>query len=186
VRDPATDAVVVDASAIVEALLSTGAGSAARTRMRGVALHAPAHLDAEVLSTLGRLTRSGDIPADLTADLVDELAGAPILRHPLPALLRGAWARRDRHRLVDGLYVELAEALGSLPLVTTDARLARTCGSAELIVVADWSQPAPALVNPGEVAGDDRSPDHADHRSETPLLGMLGPCRMTRSRSTTN
>jgi predicted nucleic acid-binding protein len=131
--DSPTDAVVVDASALVDVLLANAAGLAARARMRGRVLHAPGHLDAEVLSALGRLHRSGRLPATLTDDLVDELAAAPIRRHPLPILVAGAWARRDRHRLVDALYVELAAVLGSLPLLTTDARLARSCELAELI-----------------------------------------------------
>jgi predicted nucleic acid-binding protein len=101
--------------------------------MRGQALHAPSHLDAEVLSAFGRLQRSGQLAETLAASLLDELAIAPIERHPLPSLLSGAWARRGDHRLVDALYVELASALGSLPLLTTDARLARRCELAELI-----------------------------------------------------
>jgi predicted nucleic acid-binding protein len=62
-----------------------------------------------------------------------ELAAAPIRRHALADLLSGAWGVRDRLRLVDALYVELAGSLGSLPLVTTDARLASQCELAELV-----------------------------------------------------
>jgi len=58
----------------------------------------------------------------VTADLLEELAVAPIRRHPVATVVRGAWTRRDEHRLVDGLHVELADALGSVPLLTTDAR----------------------------------------------------------------
>jgi predicted nucleic acid-binding protein len=101
--------------------------------MRGHALHAPAHLDAGVLSALGRLQRAGQLAEPVTANLLDALAAAPIERHPLPNLLAGAWARRDDHRLVDALYVELAATLGRLPLLTSDARLARNCALAELI-----------------------------------------------------
>jgi predicted nucleic acid-binding protein len=36
-------------------------------------------------------------------------------------------------RLVDALYIELAGALGSLPLVSTDARLARASELVELV-----------------------------------------------------
>jgi predicted nucleic acid-binding protein len=133
VPTPPTDAVVVDASALVDVLLGNGPGLAARERMRGRALHAPGHLDAEVLSALGRIHRSGRPSAALTARLLDELAAAPIERHPLTSLISGAWARRTQHRLVDALYVELAVALGSLPLLTTDARLARGCELAELV-----------------------------------------------------
>jgi predicted nucleic acid-binding protein len=123
---------VVDASAAVETLLGTDLGVQARARMRGHGLHAPAHLDAEVLSALGRLFRASNLTESAVGSALDELAGAPIQRHPLAALLGGAWDRRDSHRLVDGLYVELAEILGST-ILTTDARLARSAARAELV-----------------------------------------------------
>jgi predicted nucleic acid-binding protein len=119
------ESVVVDASAMVEALIGTRLGSATRTRLRGCELHAPAHLDAEVLSALGRLHRAGELDATIVSASLNELAVAPIVRHPLAGLLSGAWAARDRLRLVDALYVELSTVLGAA-LVTTDARLARS------------------------------------------------------------
>ncbi len=127
------ETVVINASALVEALLGTGVGVEVRRRMRGHQLHAPAHLDAEVLSALGRLHRAGDLGQASVAAALDELAAAPIQRHPLAALLSGAWARRDAQRLVDALYVELAVSLASASLLTTDARLARSHDRAELI-----------------------------------------------------
>lgn len=56
--------------------------------------------------------------------MVAAVERAPFTRHALPDLLTGAWQRRDALRLVDALYVELAERL-RIPLVTSDARLAR-------------------------------------------------------------
>jgi predicted nucleic acid-binding protein len=130
------EAVVVDASAIVETLLGTEHGMAVRARLRGCRLHAPAHLDAEVLSAVGRLHRAGDVGAAAAGAALDALAVAPIERFPLAGLLAGAWNARERLRLVDALYVELARTLGSIGLLTTDARLARECDLAELIVAA--------------------------------------------------
>jgi predicted nucleic acid-binding protein len=130
---PRTDAVVIDASAVLEALLGTDAGIAVRARMRGCELHAPAHLDAEVLSALGRLHRAGELAAAAVTATLGELAAAPIHRHPLAGLLSGAWEARDQLRLVDALYVELAGSLGSLPLLTTDERLPRASALAEFI-----------------------------------------------------
>jgi predicted nucleic acid-binding protein len=101
--------------------------------MRGHQLHAPAHLDAEALSALGRLHRAGELRRSIVASALNELAAAPIRRHPLAGLLSGAWERRDDQRLVDALYVELAASLGSVPLLTTDARLARSDDRAELV-----------------------------------------------------
>jgi predicted nucleic acid-binding protein len=99
--------------------------------MQGGRLHAPAHLDAEVLSALGRLHRAGHLAQADVADLLGELAAAPIQRHPLAGLLSGAWERRANLSLLDGLYVELADSLAAV-LLTTDARLARSIGRAEL------------------------------------------------------
>jgi predicted nucleic acid-binding protein len=126
-------AVVIDASAVVEVLLRSPLGFAASDRMRGRRLHAPAHLDAEVLSALGRLHRAKQIDEPVVTTAFDRLIVAPIERHPLAPLLHGAWARRDSQRLVDALYVELAAILGSLPLLTTDARLARSQQGVELV-----------------------------------------------------
>ena len=130
---PATDAVVLDASALVEALVGTDVGVRVRDRMRGRILHAPAHLDAEVLSALGRLHRAGELPKNTVAAMLNELAIAPVRRHPLAPLVAGAWERRDQLRLVDALYIELASELDSLSLLSTDARLARTSPLVELV-----------------------------------------------------
>jgi predicted nucleic acid-binding protein len=124
--------IVLDASAAIEALIGSELGRAVRARMRGCDLHAPAHLDAEILSALGRLHRAGALDRHAVARSLTELEAAPIARHPLAGLLAGAWASRDRFRLVDGLYVELSRSLKTA-LVTTDARLARACELAETI-----------------------------------------------------
>jgi predicted nucleic acid-binding protein len=133
VSQPPPEALVVDASALVEALLGTDLGARVRARMRGHILHAPAHLDAEVLSVLGRLRRAEDIQESIATAALDELAAAPIRRHPLAGLLTSAWERRANQRLADALYVELAVSLDATPLLTTDARLARSDDRAELI-----------------------------------------------------
>ena len=104
--------------------------------MRGRRLHAPAHMDAEVLAALGRMSRAGDLEDSMVADALKRLALAPIQRHPLTTLLAGAWERRQGHRLVDALYLELSETLGPAPLLTTDARLARSHDGVELVVAA--------------------------------------------------
>lgn len=114
--------VVADASALVDLLLGNDLGNAVQRRISGHALHAPAHVGAEVLSALGRLQRAGTIEADVVETMLHHLADAPIQRHPVTTLLLGAWGRRHQLRLADALYVELAISLG-LPLVTTDGRL---------------------------------------------------------------
>jgi len=113
---------VVDASALVDLLLGNELGTAVQRRIAGHALHAPAHADAEILSALGRLQRAGTIEADDVEIMLIRLVAAPIQRHPVMDLLLGAWGRRDRLRLADALYVELA-ASRDVPLFTTDRRL---------------------------------------------------------------
>jgi len=124
--------VVVDASALIEALIGSQLGVAVRGRMRGCELHAPAHIDAEVLSALGSLCRAGELSDQTVASALGELTAAPIARHHLAGLLAGAWGARDRLRLVDALYVELSRSLDA-PLLTTDTRLARESVVAELV-----------------------------------------------------
>lgn len=113
---------VVDASALVDLLLASEMGDAVKRRLAGHVLHAPAHADAEILSALGRLQRAGEVEADSVETMLTRLAAAPMQRHPVADLLAGAWSRRDRLRLADALYVELA-AVRDLPLITTDRRL---------------------------------------------------------------
>lgn len=128
----ADEHLVVDASALVDVLLGTPRAAGVGERISGRMLHAPAHLDAEVLSALGRLHRAGHLSARDVTRRLDLLADVPIERHDLPPLLDGAWRRRDRIRLVDGLYVELASVLDA-PLITTDAALGRAARGAEVI-----------------------------------------------------
>jgi predicted nucleic acid-binding protein len=123
---------VVDASALVDLLLGNDVGIRVEYRLRGQELNAPAHLDAEVLSALGRLHRAGELNDEQVSERLDALATATIERHPLATFLAGAWTRRHTLRLVDALYVELAEQLGAT-LLTTDGPLAAATGIAELI-----------------------------------------------------
>lgn len=124
--------VVVDASAMVDLLLDNELGGAVRRRLAHHALHAPAHVDAEVLSALGRLHRAGDLKAEDVESRLRGLAAAPIQRHDVSDLLIGTWSRRHQLRLVDALYVQLAVVL-DLPLVTTDRRL-HTAPSVDIVV----------------------------------------------------
>ena len=123
---------VVDASALVDLLLDNELGGAVRRRIAGHGLHAPAHIDAEVLSALGRLHRAGELEAGSVESKLHELVAAPIERHPTTDLLLGTWARRHQLRLVDALYVQLAVSL-DVPLVTTDRRL-HAAPSAEVVI----------------------------------------------------
>lgn len=131
---PAREPIVVDASAMVDALTGTSPGALVVERLRGHRLHAPAHLDAEISSALARLHRAGKLTDRQVGARLRSAAAATITRHAVAPLLAGAWKRRDNVRMVDALYVELAHRLGGLPLITTDARLASVVPNAEVVV----------------------------------------------------
>jgi predicted nucleic acid-binding protein len=118
---------VVDASVGADLLARTSRARAVGARLRGSVWHAPGHLDAEVLSALGRLERAGKLDAVEAAEGLVALSELPIERHAVSPLLLGAWTLRNELRLVDGLYVELARQLG-MRLITSDQRPARAAG----------------------------------------------------------
>lgn len=116
--------VVLDASAAVELLRASRSGRQVARVLRGEIVAAPGHLDAEVLSALGRMARAGDLAGERVGRSLTELARAPVRRFPVPPLLAEAWALRANLSLRDALYVALARRLEA-NLVTADARLAR-------------------------------------------------------------
>jgi len=115
--------IVIDASAVVDVVLFlAGSDRVQRVLERDDAVFAPAHIDAEVLSALGRINRVGELSAG--AERVDTVRDFPLDRLPLPLLLPLAWSLRDRIAVKDALYVALALTLDA-SLLTTDRRLAR-------------------------------------------------------------
>lgn len=117
--------VVVDASAVVDAVCLLGDAR----RVLGVldeasVAYAPDHLDAEVLSALGRMDRAGLLAT--SDEYVEDLRTFPVERMPLPRLLPHAWSLRGRVALRDAIYVALARTLDAA-LLTSDHRLARAC-----------------------------------------------------------
>ena len=115
---------VVDASVVVEVLRRSELGDAVADIMRGATLAAPAHLDAEVLSALGRLVRAGHAEPALVGRALERLVRLPVQRYPIAPLVRRAWVLRETVALRDGLYVACAETL-TATLLTLDGRLAR-------------------------------------------------------------
>jgi predicted nucleic acid-binding protein len=94
------------------------------SHLQGRPLHAPAHVDVEVMSAVARLHRGDQLTRPEAGEALDRFAAAPIQRHDLPPLRAGAWSRLDVLRVTDALYVELAAQLG-LRVLSSDARLAR-------------------------------------------------------------
>jgi predicted nucleic acid-binding protein len=128
--------IVLDASAVLELLLSTHAGRSVATRIEdpAISLHAPCLLDVEVMQALRRYVRERELtPKDALA-AIEDLRALDIERHAHEPLLDRVWRLRDNLTAYDAVYVALAEALETT-LLTCDARLARAPGAAECI---DW------------------------------------------------
>ena len=120
----APSALVVDASALVDALLIDGA---ARACLSEASLHAPELIDAELLSVLRRLVLTGQLVEQQARLALDTAQLLGLRRHTTRQLWPHAWQLRTNLSAYDALYVALAEQL-SLPLLSADGRLARAPG----------------------------------------------------------
>ncbi|MBM7516708.1 type II toxin-antitoxin system VapC family toxin [Nocardioides nitrophenolicus] len=125
--------IVLDASALVDVVTDQPAKPAVLAHL-AQPIAAPAHQLAEVLSAIARMVRGGQLaPAEATAAMSD---AASLSQDQVPLdgeLLARAMALQDRVRVLDGLYVALAERFGC-PLLTTDERLQRSGPPCEVIV----------------------------------------------------
>jgi predicted nucleic acid-binding protein len=133
--------VVIDTAALLDLMIANDIGMILDVRLERCRLHAPSHVDAAVLEGLACLERASVLSAPEALCHIEALAVAPIERHPVQALLEGAWHRRDGLPLNDALYVELARSLG-LTLITTDPLLARVCLPVAELIARDTSRPA--------------------------------------------
>ncbi|MGO8861780.1 MAG: type II toxin-antitoxin system VapC family toxin [Acidimicrobiales bacterium] len=119
-------ALVVDASALVYAMLGGGPSAAGlRERLGAEDCHAPHLIDAEVGNVLRRRVLRAEI-VSRDAELL-LTAGSALIDHRYEmtgSLARAAWARHRNLSFYDALYVALAAAL-SAPLLTVDQRLSR-------------------------------------------------------------
>ncbi|WP_327073271.1 type II toxin-antitoxin system VapC family toxin [Kitasatospora purpeofusca] len=117
---------VLDASAAVELLT----GERRRTiaaRLQGQVIAVPGHFDQEVLTALRGMLLGRKITLAVADRAVKELAAFPFLRVETTLLIERTWALKHNQYPGDGLYVALAERL-SVPLVTTDGKLANASG----------------------------------------------------------
>jgi predicted nucleic acid-binding protein len=120
--------IVVDCSALVDALSGASGTDGLRQLLAGEELHAPQLVDYEVVSALRGLIRRRSITAQRAADLLSDYESLPVQRwHADDPLRRRALQLRESVSAHDAAYVALAEAL-ECPLVTRDARLARSSG----------------------------------------------------------
>lgn len=121
--------IVVDASALLEVLLNTPAGTLVARRLfaEDQTLHAPHLLDVEVAQVLRRYALARDLDPDRGLQALEDLADFPLTRYPHDLFLPRIWELRRNMTAYDAVYVALAETLAA-PLVTRDARLASAAG----------------------------------------------------------
>jgi predicted nucleic acid-binding protein len=121
--------IVVDASALLEALLRTSSRPAVEDRLfaQGETLHAPHLLDVEVAQVIRRYAANGDIDDARGRLALADLADLSLRRYPHDFLLPRIWDLRRNLTAYDAAYVALAEALDA-PLLTRDRRLAAAAG----------------------------------------------------------
>ncbi|MDQ2757345.1 MAG: type II toxin-antitoxin system VapC family toxin [Actinomycetota bacterium] len=117
-----------DASALISLLLDDGTdGAWVHERLRGKELVARALVDFEVSNVIRRQEMAGHVSADVVAQAHGDLLQLPIERWPYELLGLRVWQLRHHLSAYDASYVAVAEIVGA-PLLTLDARLARTHG----------------------------------------------------------
>lgn len=116
--------IVVDASAVVAALINDGP---ARREMAADQLHAPHLADSEVVSALRRQVATGRLSADEAWKALDTWRRLGLTRYPAVGMVERIWELRDNLSAYDATYVALAEGLGCA-LLTCDWRIGRAPG----------------------------------------------------------
>lgn len=121
--------IVIDASALIEALLRMPAAYQVEERLFDTrqTVHAPHLLDIEVAHVIRRFTARGDIAVDTGLAALANLMDLRVHRYQHDFLLPRVWELRNNLTAYDAVYVALAEALDAT-LVTCDRRLATAPG----------------------------------------------------------
>jgi predicted nucleic acid-binding protein len=124
--------IVIDASAMVEALVGRDAGDELFDALQ-TDVHAPHLLDVEVLSVLRGLGLSGKLKSRAAEQARTDYFAFTIVRYELHGLADRIWELRHSYTTYDACYLALAEAMGA-PLYTCDHKLANDGHSAEVRV----------------------------------------------------
>jgi len=114
--------IVVETSAMVNALVGDPANSRLLALLADEELHAPTLLDFEVASALRGHTLGGKLDPVQLEEAVEDFTAFRIERHPMTGLLGYMLDLRDNFTVYDAAYLVLAQALDS-PIVSADAKL---------------------------------------------------------------
>ena len=120
--------IVIDASALLEALLQTPAAAAVEERLldEELPLHAPQLIDIEVAQVLRRYAATGQIRPVRCQDALDDLQDFSLRRYQHDVLLERVWELRHNLTAYDAAYLALAELLDGSVLMTGDGGLAKS------------------------------------------------------------
>jgi predicted nucleic acid-binding protein len=114
--------IVVESSAMVDALVGDPANPGLLALLAEEALHAPALLDFEVASALRGHVLGGKLDPARLEEAVEDFIAFRIERHPMTDLLGHMLDLRDNFTVYDAAYLVLAQALAA-PIVSADAKL---------------------------------------------------------------
>jgi predicted nucleic acid-binding protein len=114
--------IVVESSAMVDALVGDPANPDLLALLADEELHAPALLDFEVASALRGHALGGKLDPVRLDEAIEDFTAFRIERHQMTGLLGHLLDLRDNFTVYDAAYVVLAQALES-PLVSADAKL---------------------------------------------------------------
>jgi predicted nucleic acid-binding protein len=133
--------IVADASALLELVLGTARAGrlAARTLAAGETLHAPHLIDVEIAQALRRLVQLREVSAARAEQALEDFRDVVLERYAHAELLPRIWRLRESVSAYDAAYLALAELLDA-PLLTCDARLARSHGHAVRVELIDESR----------------------------------------------
>jgi predicted nucleic acid-binding protein len=118
---------VVDASAMVEAVLERPATEEIHSRIAASDVQAPHLIDIEVVSALRRLSAHRKVTGERARGALSDFLSLSVKRYPHSILAPRVWELRENFNPYDAVYLALAEHLGEdgVPLLTVDARFAR-------------------------------------------------------------
>ncbi|CRK58129.1 Toxin 1, PIN domain [Alloactinosynnema sp. L-07] len=118
-----TNDIVIDASALVEALGSANPHQPLIHRILTSRLFAPEVLILETLSAFAKHVRRGEMDLETAGRAVSRLSNLPVARSSHEPFMTRIWELRHSISVYDAAYIALAEELDA-PLVTCDAKLA--------------------------------------------------------------
>lgn len=124
--------IVVDASAMVEALLGAAPTDELLAALEGD-VHAPTLLDVEVMSALRGLELGTMLSPAQATEALDTYWSFSIQRHEAQLLRHRVWQLRHQFTCYDAQYIALAQALDA-PLYTCDRKLAARSHCASVLV----------------------------------------------------